>query len=57
MKTVAARFGIPLANLQSWLDADGNRDSGFLWWDGVHLTSWGQALAADFIHQNLPPLR
>lgn len=50
MKTVAARFGIPLANLQSWLDADGNRDSGFLWWDGVHLTSWGQALAADFIH-------
>jgi len=40
MREVAARLGIPLVEVHDALVAE--RDSGFLWWDRVHLTSYGQ---------------
>ena len=40
MREVAARLGLPVVEVHGRLHAE--RDSGFLWWDRVHLTSYGQ---------------
>jgi lysophospholipase L1-like esterase len=40
LRAVAARRGIPVLEVHAPLAAE--RDSGFLWWDRVHLTSYGQ---------------
>jgi lysophospholipase L1-like esterase len=40
MREVAARHGIPVVEVHDALAAE--RDTGFLWWDRVHLTSYGQ---------------
>jgi lysophospholipase L1-like esterase len=40
MRAVAARRGIPVVEVHDALV--GERDAGFLWWDRVHLTSYGQ---------------
>ncbi len=44
MKRVAAKYGIPVVESQQFLAS--KRDSGFLWWDGVHLSDYGQHLLA-----------
>lgn len=49
MIDVAKQNDIPWADLQGYLDGGGVHDAGILWWDKVHLTSYGQALAASFI--------
>jgi len=45
MERVAAEHGIPVVPVHEWLAE--RADTGFLWWDDVHLTSWGQALLAE----------
>jgi lysophospholipase L1-like esterase len=40
MREVAERLGIPVVDVHAPLGAE--RDGGFLWWDRVHLTSYGQ---------------
>jgi len=40
MREVAGRLGIPVVEVHEALVAE--RDGGFLWWDRVHLTSYGQ---------------
>lgn len=45
------KYGLPLADLNSFLY--GKYESGFLWWDKVHLTSYGQYLAAAFLAENI----
>ncbi len=40
LRAVAARRGIPVFEVHAALAAE--RDGGFLWWDRVHLTSYGQ---------------
>jgi lysophospholipase L1-like esterase len=40
LRAVAARRGIPVLEVHEALEAE--RDTGFLWWDRVHLTSYGQ---------------
>jgi len=40
MREVAERLGIPVVEVHEGLVAE--RDGGFLWWDRVHLTSYGQ---------------
>jgi lysophospholipase L1-like esterase len=40
MRQVAARLGIPVVEVHDALIAEA--DTGFLWWDRVHLTSYGQ---------------
>jgi lysophospholipase L1-like esterase len=47
MRQVAARLGVPCLDLDAHMA--GFESRGFLWWDLVHLTSYGQALAGDFI--------
>ena len=53
MRETAARFGIRTANLHKHLNSGERINSGFLWWDQVHLTSWGQSLLVDYILPNI----
>lgn len=45
MREVAAERRIPLVDMHDFLRR--RADDGFLWWDYVHLTSFGQRLVAD----------
>lgn len=49
MREIARSEGIGLADLHSHLGDAARYDSGILWWDRVHLTTWGQELAGRFI--------
>ena len=51
VRRLAERRGVPLIDLQSALEE--RQDAGFLWWDIVHLTSFGQRLVADVLHREL----
>ncbi|NNL86906.1 MAG: SGNH/GDSL hydrolase family protein, partial [Myxococcales bacterium] len=44
MREVARERGLPLIETHSYLDE--RRDTGFLWWDRVHLAPYGQELLA-----------
>jgi lysophospholipase L1-like esterase len=48
MRDVAARRGIAVIDLHHALLE--HQDEGFIWWDKVHLTSFGNALAADLLY-------
>lgn len=51
MRKVAERNHIPIIDLHAYLKQ--NYDRGFLWWDFVHLTSFGHRLAADCLFDGL----
>jgi len=51
MSEVATRYQIPCLDLNGHL-ADVH-DAGLLWWDKVHLSSYGQRLAGEFIAQGI----
>lgn len=51
MRQVADKHNIPLLDLHQELKK--KYDYGILWWDIVHLTSFGHELAADFIYHEL----
>lgn len=55
MQRVARTEGLEVLDLQGYLGRDDVHDSGFLWWDFVHLSSYGQALAAERISRELEP--
>lgn len=50
--SVGRAHGVPVIDVQGYL-AKANR-SGFLWWDFVHLTDFGQRLIAEELHSTLP---
>ena len=54
LETIAGDYGIPVIGLQEFL-RKANRE-GFLWWDKVHLTSFGQSLVARRLHDELLPV-
>jgi lysophospholipase L1-like esterase len=51
MRQVAEKFSIPVVDLHACLAKE--TDTGFLWWDFVHLTSYGQELAAQCLEKPL----
>jgi hypothetical protein len=51
MRCIAATSGARLLDLAPYMRS--MEGTGFLWWDAVHLTSYGQVLAAQFIGQGL----
>ena len=53
MRKISTQYHVPLLDLHGYLTSDGVYDSGFLWWDLVHLTSYGQELAAEFIAKGI----
>jgi lysophospholipase L1-like esterase len=54
MRGVARELEVPVIEAHSWLRQ--KRDSGFLWWDGVHLTSYGQRLLGEYVASQLVPI-
>lgn len=54
MAEVGNAHGVPVIDLHQYL-ASKNR-AGFLWWDFVHLTTYGQRLVAAKLHSTLPAL-
>ena len=53
LRQLAARFGVPIYSLHEFLNRPEVLRSGFLWWDFVHLTSYGQALTAQWLSPKL----
>ena len=51
---VGQRLGVPVLDLHGYLLE--RRDQGMLWWDHVHLTDYGQELAATFLERELSGL-
>ncbi|MCP4327807.1 MAG: SGNH/GDSL hydrolase family protein [Alphaproteobacteria bacterium] len=49
MRAVAAANDIPVIDLHGYMSQPSIYDSGVIWWDRVHMTSYGQRLAAEFI--------
>ena len=50
-REVGARTGTPVVDMMARLSAE--PDAGFLWWDGVHLTSFGQRRFAAILSEEL----
>lgn len=48
---VAEEQGIPYIDMHNFLL--NHYDDGFLWWDGVHLTDYGQSLVAEKLYQEI----
>ena len=51
MREIAKKEGIPIIDLNGYLA--GKDNSGLIWWDNVHLTTYGHELAGHFIYNNL----
>jgi lysophospholipase L1-like esterase len=56
VRKLGDELGVPVWDLHGYLSGDGIYDSGVLWWDEVHLTSYGQRLTADWLADRLFPL-
>ena len=54
VRTIAARHQRPVIDLHAYLAE--HRDAGLVWWDFVHLTSFGQRLVARKLAADLPSL-
>jgi hypothetical protein len=46
MREIAKKHGLKVIDLHHYLSDPAVADSGFIWWDFVHLTSYGQKLYA-----------
>jgi len=53
MRNISTQYHVPLLDRNGYLASESVYDSGFLWWDLVHLTSYGQELAAEFIAKGI----
>jgi lysophospholipase L1-like esterase len=54
MRRVGRSYGVPVIDMHAYL---GSRyDDGFLWWDYVHLTDFGQQLMAEKLYEELAPI-
>ena len=53
MKKVAASLTVSVFDLHGFLSEPNTVKSGFIWWDFVHLTNYGQKLAAEWIGPQL----
>jgi len=40
---------VPVWNLDGYMSSDLVYDSGMMWWDNVHLTSYGQGVVAEWL--------
>ena len=49
MKELGTKYDVPVLDLHGFVKEESNKESGFLWWDTVHLTSYGQGLVAKWL--------
>jgi lysophospholipase L1-like esterase len=54
MRRVALELDVPLVDMHAHLAH--RQDDGFLWWDHVHLTSFGQRLVAEKLFEVIQPM-
>jgi hypothetical protein len=54
MREIGKEFDVPVIEMHDYLSR--HYDDGFLWWDFVHMTSFGQKLFAKYLLQELQPL-
>lgn len=54
MRRLGTELRVPLVDMHAHLRS--SRDTGFLWWDQVHLTSYGQRLFADKLYGEIMKL-
>ena len=52
LSDLAVMRGIPVFDIHEHLAS--HRNTGFLWWDFSHLTSFGQRLLAEYLEARLP---
>jgi lysophospholipase L1-like esterase len=50
---VASKNQVPVIDLHGHLSGADLHDSGILWWDPVHMTSYGQARTAELLAENI----
>jgi lysophospholipase L1-like esterase len=55
MRALAKRNGVPIYGLDAFFNQPGIIDSGLLWWDHVHLSPYGHAVAANWLAPKLLP--
>jgi lysophospholipase L1-like esterase len=51
LERLGSELGVPVLGLHAHFKSKQNM--GFIWWDNVHLTSFGMSLAADFLTEQL----
>ena len=51
MRRVGAAHNVPVIDMHAYLRK--KYDEGFLWWDSVHLTDFGQELLAEKLYKEL----
>lgn len=56
MQSVGDEMGVSVWDLHDYLASDAVYDSGILWWDEVHLTSYGHRLAGEWLAERMMPL-
>jgi lysophospholipase L1-like esterase len=49
VQRLGQELGVPVWNLDGYMSSDPVYDSGMIWWDKVHLTSYGQSLVAEWL--------
>ena len=54
MRGVGKSHKVPVIDMHDYLRKE--QDKGFLWWDSVHLTDFGQKLFAERLYEELLPL-
>lgn len=53
IEKVGNQFNVPVFDLHSYMEQAQKKDLGTLWLDFVHMTSFGQSLAANWMHEQL----
>ena len=53
MSEIATQAKAPLFGLNEFMSRGDTYDSGILWWDPVHMTSYGQRIAAEYLSNKL----
>jgi acyl-CoA thioesterase I len=49
IQRLGQELGVPVWNLDGYLSSDPVYDSGMMWWDKVHLTSYGHGVVAEWL--------
>lgn len=55
LRSIGRSMETPVLDLQAYMDDPAVYDSGFLWWDRVHMTSYAQDLAATWLTDQILP--
>ena len=55
LRAVASSADLSVLDLYAYMNDSAIYDSGFLWWDQVHMTSYAQDLAATWLAEQIRP--